>query len=44
MPQEPWDSAVIEQRVAAFTTPSLHKVHMGIAGPHNMGTSSFDRY
>ena len=33
-----WDPAVLEQWLAAIATPSHLVAHMGMAGPHNMGT------
>ena len=33
-----WDSTVLEQWAAAIATPSLHRAHMGIDGPHDLGT------
>ena len=33
-----WDPAVLEQWAAAIAKPSLQAAHMGIAGPHDLGT------
>ena len=33
-----WDSAILEQWPAAITTLSLQAAHMGLTGPHNLGT------
>ena len=33
-----WDSVVLEKWLLAIVTPSLRAVHMGLAGPHDMGT------
>ena len=33
-----WDPTVLEQWAAAIATPCLHLAHMGLAGPHDIGT------
>ena len=33
-----WDSPVLEQWSSAIATPTLRVAHMGLAGPHDMGT------
>ena len=33
-----WDPAVLEQWPAVIATPSLRMAHMGLAGPHGIGT------
>ena len=38
-----WDSALLEQWVAAIVTPSLRRAHMGMAGPHDMGAEFIRR-
>ena len=33
-----WDLAILEQWTAAIATPSLRTAHLGLAGPHDIGT------
>ena len=33
-----WNSAILEQCSSAIAMPSLWAAHMGLAGPHDMGT------
>ena len=33
-----WEPAVLEQWAVAIATPSLRKAHMGLTGPHDIGT------
>ena len=33
-----WEPIVLEQWAAAIATPCLRTAHMGLTGPHNVGT------
>ena len=38
-----WDPAVLEQWAVAIATPSLRTAHLGLAGPHDIGTEFIRR-